>query len=74
MPKKKNGMRLPGEDGMGGLATTQYACTCIHTYISTDVVRKFVDMAEEEEEPLSVLRGNVPRGSATNGLIPKPGT
>ena len=46
----------------------------MHTYISTDVVRKFVDMAEEEEEPLSVLRGNVPRGSATNGLIPKPGT
>eukprot|EP00802_Teleaulax_amphioxeia_P031005 Tamp_33939.p1 GENE.Tamp_33939~~Tamp_33939.p1 ORF type:complete len:167 (+),score=35.47 Tamp_33939:48-503(+) len=39
---------------------------------STDCVRKFVDMDEDEEEPVSVLRGTVPRGSATNGLGPRP--
>lgn len=33
---------------------------------STEIVRNFVDM-EEDEEPVSVLRGNIPRGSATNG-------
>ena len=34
---------------------------------STDCVRKFVDMEEEGEEPVSVLRGSIPRGSVTNG-------
>ena len=34
---------------------------------STDCVRKFVEMEEEGEEPVSVLRGSIPRGSVTNG-------